>query len=95
MDAALHEIQRVLKPGGTFHFVEHGLAPDPDVQTWQRRLDPVQQQMFGGCHLTRAIADIVADSGLAIRDVDEYYETSVPRFIGALTLGVATTPPSP
>ena len=53
--AALDEVRRVLKPGGTFHFVEHGLAPDDKVQRWQHRLEPIQKRLFGGCHLTRPI----------------------------------------
>ena len=51
--AALQEVRRVLKPGGTLHFVEHGLAPDEKVQRWQHRLEPMQKRLFGGCHLTR------------------------------------------
>ncbi len=48
VDVALREVRRVLKPGGTFHFVEHGLAPDENVQRWQHRLEPVQKRLFGG-----------------------------------------------
>ena len=51
--AALGELRRVLKPGGTLRFVEHGLAPDEKVRRWQHRLEPVQKRIFGGCHLTR------------------------------------------
>ena len=51
---ALDEVRRVLKPGGTLHFVEHGLAPDDNVQRWQHRLEPLQKRIFGGCHLRTA-----------------------------------------
>ena len=92
LDTALRELRRVLKPGGTLHFVEHGLAPDEDVQRWQRRLDPVQQRVFGGCHLTRPIADMLTGAGFEITAVDRYYEKGSPKSLGANSLGVAASP---
>ncbi|MGB6013090.1 MAG: class I SAM-dependent methyltransferase, partial [Nodosilinea sp.] len=50
IEQALAEIYRVLKPGGRFFFVEHGLSPDPGIQTWQNLLTPVQKRIAGGCH---------------------------------------------
>lgn len=87
--AALREVRRVLKPGGTLHFVEHGLAPDVAVQRWQHRLEPVQKRVFGGCHLTRPIADLIRGAGFAITDLDVFYEEGAPRAFGASSLGVA------
>ncbi|HET9769471.1 MAG TPA: class I SAM-dependent methyltransferase [Acidimicrobiia bacterium] len=88
--AALQEIRRVLKPGGTFHFLEHGLAPDERVRRWQHRLEPLQKRIAGGCHLTRPITDLVSGAGFTIKDLDVFYEKGAPKPIGACSLGVAT-----
>ncbi len=87
--AVLREVARVLKPGGELHFVEHGLAPDDGVQRWQHRLEPLNKRLFGGCHLTRPIADLVRRSGFAITELDTYYEKGTPKALGFHTLGVA------
>ncbi len=86
---ALHEIRRVLVPGGTLHFVEHGLAPEAGVQKWQHRLEPLQKAMVGGCHLTRRIPGLIESAGFEITSLDTFYEKGAPKALGADSLGVA------
>lgn len=90
VDAALAELRRVLRPGGKLHFVEHGLAPDGGVVRWQHRLEPLQKRLFGGCHLTRRIPELVTAAGFTIDELDVFYEKGAPRPWGAASLGVAT-----
>jgi len=89
---ALLEVRRVLKPGGTLHFVEHGLAPDERVRRWQRRLEPMQKRIAGGCHLTRPVTELLTTAGFAITDLDVFYEKGAPKSLGALSLGTALSP---
>ncbi|HTR71586.1 MAG TPA: class I SAM-dependent methyltransferase [Mycobacteriales bacterium] len=89
LGAALRELRRVLKPGGSFHFLEHGLAPDARVQRMQRTMEPVQKLLFGGCHVTRPIVGLIDRNGFTVTAAESFYLTPGPRWPGAMTIGVA------
>ncbi|HEV3310317.1 MAG TPA: class I SAM-dependent methyltransferase [Chloroflexota bacterium] len=82
LTAALTEVRRVLKPGGALHFVEHGHAPDPKVERWQRRFEPLNKRLAGGCHLTRHIPALIEEAGFAVEKLDTYYFKSDPKPLG-------------
>jgi hypothetical protein len=63
----------VLKPGAELHFAEHGLAPDTKVVRLQRRFDPWQQRLAGGCHLARDIPALLTGAGFRIDEMTTRY----------------------
>ena len=86
---ALAEVHRVLRPGGGFLFIEHGLSPDEKVARWQRRLDPLQKRLGDGCHLTRNIAALIEASPMRLEACDRFYLRETPRVAGYTYRGVA------
>lgn len=89
VEAALGEIRRVLKPGGKFHFVEHGRSPDADIARWQTRIEPPWKRIAGGCHLTRDIPELVERAGFRIEGAETYYVSGEPKIFGWTIEGVA------
>jgi ubiquinone/menaquinone biosynthesis C-methylase UbiE len=70
---ALAEMRRVLRPDGQLLFVEHGRAPDPRIRWWQDSLTPIWRRIGGGCHLNRAISDLITSAGFRIERLDTGY----------------------
>ncbi len=85
----LSELRRILKPGGTLLFLEHGRAPDPKVQRWQARIEPTWKRLLGGCHLTRPISDAIRAQGFAVTPIDQGYMPKMPKFASWMEWGEA------
>ena len=85
---ALSEAYRVLKPGGRFYFIEHGLSNEPGIQTWQNRLTPIQKVVADGCHINRQINELVG-AAFDQLEVKAFYAANLPKVMGYFYQGVA------
>lgn len=75
---ALGEVKRVLKPGGKFFFVEHGLSPKNINSTVQKMVTPVTRHFTGNCHLDRKMDALINGSGLVIENIEMSSEEGRP-----------------
>lgn len=91
-ERALGEARRVLGAEGRLLFVEHGLAPEEGTRKWQRRLTPAWRKVSGGCHLDRAIPDLVREAGFEVDEVDADW-MDAPKIAGWTWHGVARRGP--
>ena len=71
--AALEGMRRVLKPGGSLLFCEHGIAPDESVRRWQHRLNPAWSRVAGGCNMNRDIPDLITKGGFRVLADERMY----------------------
>lgn len=80
--SALHGMARVLRPGGSLYFCEHGKAPDANVCQWQDRINPFWRRIVGGCHVNREIPQLLKAGGFDVVDMDTGYLPGTPKFAG-------------
>ena len=76
---AMQGIRRVLKANGKLIFIELGLSPDPAVQRWQKRLEPVHRWLFQGLYLTRDIPSLIMKGGFKIERMKQAYLAQFPK----------------
>lgn len=86
---ALQQMRRVLKPGGSLVFCEHGEAPDESVRRWQERINPLWGKIAGGCHLNRPIPRYLEEGGFKINTIDSAYIPG-PKIVSFEYWGVAS-----
>jgi SAM-dependent methyltransferase len=86
---AVGEIHRVLKPGGRFIFLEHGLSDDPKVQVWQRRLNPIQRRLANGCRLDLDVEGLLRARPFADVQLERFLMEKTPRTHGTMYRGTA------
>jgi ubiquinone/menaquinone biosynthesis C-methylase UbiE len=70
---ALSEIQRVLKPGGRFLFVEHvAAARGTALRRWQRLASPLSALLGDGCHPDRETWNDIEGAGFALVHLEHF-----------------------
>jgi ubiquinone/menaquinone biosynthesis C-methylase UbiE len=86
---AIAEIYRVLRPGGRFVFIEHGQSGDARIQRWQRRLNPIQRRLGGGCRLDLDVQRELATQPFCSVEFECFEMERMPRTHGTMYQGAA------
>lgn len=87
---AIQGLRRVLKPDGKLIFFELGRSPDPAVQRWQKRLEPLHRWLFQGLSLTRDIPALLMQGGFQINQMEMGYIAEFPKSSTYCWWGTAT-----
>jgi ubiquinone/menaquinone biosynthesis C-methylase UbiE len=86
---AMREVHRVLKPGGRFMFLEHGLSDEPKIRGWQQRLNWIQKRLGDGCRLDLDVKAVVGEQPFREVNLDRFLLEKTPRTHGTMYRGMA------
>jgi ubiquinone/menaquinone biosynthesis C-methylase UbiE len=87
--AAVEEIQRVLRPGGQLLFIEHLRAEDEGLARWQERLAGAWQAFAAGCRCDRRTLDLL-DGAFSLGETTHSEWRGMPAIVRPLASGAAT-----
>jgi ubiquinone/menaquinone biosynthesis C-methylase UbiE len=85
----LQEIRRVLRPGGSFVFLEHVRSSDPKLAQWQDRLERPWGWIAGGCHPNRRTLEAIERAGFEVVELEREDLPDIPRLVRPNVMGVA------
>jgi SAM-dependent methyltransferase len=87
--AALAEVARVLRPGGTMLFLEHVRSRQPDLARWQDRLEKPWRFLGDGCHCNRDTVAAIEASPLVLENLERSRMPKAPPIVRPLVRGSA------
>jgi ubiquinone/menaquinone biosynthesis C-methylase UbiE len=93
---ALASIRRLLRPGGTYLFLEHVAAEEnPSRLLWQRRIEPFWKMIGDNCHLTRRTLENIQSAGFSVETVTHASMRKALPFLRPTIRGLARVVPHP